>query len=257
VGPKRLELLREMVPTATTIALLVNPTNPSLAEPFTQALQAAAATLGIKLPVLQASAHLDFDNAFATLAQLRAEALVIMPDVFFNTRIRQLASLALRHTLPAIYSYRPFVAAGGLISYGASETEYYHLLGAYAAKILKGEARRPAGGAIHQGRADAQPQDRQGSRHHRAAIAARPRRRGDRMKRREFITLIGGTAVAWPRAGQTQQAGKLPRRCPEGIAVPVGDHHFGDSEHSSSETSLIFSPLLRTFAQMVGKEFST
>jgi putative ABC transport system substrate-binding protein len=138
VGPKRLELLREMVPNATVIALLVNPTNPSLAEPFTQALQAAAATLGIKLPVLQASADLDFDNVFATLAQLRADALVIMPDVFFNTRIQQLASLALRHRLPAIYSYHPFVAAGGLISYGASETEYYHLLGAYAGKILKG-----------------------------------------------------------------------------------------------------------------------
>jgi putative tryptophan/tyrosine transport system substrate-binding protein len=138
VGPKRLELLREMVPNATVIALLVNPTNPSLAEPFTHALQAAAATLGIKLPVLQASADLDFDNVFATLAQLRADALVIMPDVFFNTRIQQLASLALRHALPAIYSYRPFVAAGGLISYGASEIEYYHMLGAYTGKILKG-----------------------------------------------------------------------------------------------------------------------
>jgi putative ABC transport system substrate-binding protein len=82
VGPKRLELLREMVPNSTVIALIVNPTNPSLAEPFTQALQAAAATLGIKLPVLQASADSDFDNVFATLTQLRAEALVIMPDVF-------------------------------------------------------------------------------------------------------------------------------------------------------------------------------
>jgi putative tryptophan/tyrosine transport system substrate-binding protein len=138
VGPKRLELLRELVPNATIIALLVNPTNPSLAEPFTQTLQAAAGTLGLQLAVLQASSDPDFDSVFATLAQLRADALVIMPDVFFNTRTTQLASLTLRHKLPAIYSYRPFVAAGGLVSYGADEIEYYHLLGAYTGKILKG-----------------------------------------------------------------------------------------------------------------------
>jgi putative tryptophan/tyrosine transport system substrate-binding protein len=138
VGPKRLELLREMVPNASVIALLVNPTNPSLAESFTKALQAAATTLGIKLPVLQASADPDFDNVFAAAAQLQADALVIMPDIFFATRTGQLASLALRYRLPAIYAYRPFVAAGGLVSYGADENEYYHLLGAYTGKILKG-----------------------------------------------------------------------------------------------------------------------
>src|SRR5450759_3216118 len=139
MGPKRLELLRELIPTATIIALLVNPTNPILAETFTRALKAAASTLGLQLHVLQASTERDFDPVFAALVQLRADALVIMPDNFFNARSEQLAALTLRHAVPAIYEYRPFVAAGGLISYGSDETEYYRLVGIYAGKILKGE----------------------------------------------------------------------------------------------------------------------
>jgi putative ABC transport system substrate-binding protein len=139
VGPKRLELMRELLPDATIIALLVNPTNPSLAEPFTRLIKAAAGTLGLQIHVLEASSDRDFDGAFAALVQLRANALVIMPDVFFNTRTTELAALTLRHAVPAIYTYRPFVAAGGLISYGADETEYYHLVGAYTGRILKGE----------------------------------------------------------------------------------------------------------------------
>jgi putative ABC transport system substrate-binding protein len=139
VGPKRLELLRELLPNATIIALLVNPTNPSLAQPFTRVIKAAASTLGLQIHVLEASADQDLDKAFSTLDQLHADALVIMPDVFFNTRTKELAALSLRHAMPAIYSYRPFVAAGGLISYGADETEYYHMLGTYTGKILKGE----------------------------------------------------------------------------------------------------------------------
>jgi putative ABC transport system substrate-binding protein len=79
------------------------------------------------------------NKVFADLAQLRASALVISPDVFFNTRSEQLAALSLRHAVPAIYQYREFAAAGGLISYGSDETEYYRLIGVYAGKILKGE----------------------------------------------------------------------------------------------------------------------
>jgi putative ABC transport system substrate-binding protein len=139
VGPKRLELLRELIPTAAIIGLLVNPTNPSLAEPFTRALKAAAGTLGLQIHVLQASTDRDLEPAFATLVQLRADALVVSPDQFFNTRSEQLASLSLRHALPAIYEHREFVAAGGLISYGSDETESYRLLGTYTGKILKGE----------------------------------------------------------------------------------------------------------------------
>ena len=138
VGPKRLELLRELLPAATIVAVLVNPTSPLLPRPFRD-LQAAASTLGLQLHVLHASTEHDFDTVFATLVQLRADALVIGPDLFFNARSEQLAALSLRHAMPAIYQYREFAAAGGLMSYGGDETEYYRLVGSYAGRILKGE----------------------------------------------------------------------------------------------------------------------
>src|SRR6202521_3996788 len=140
VGPKKLELLHELVPTATVIALHVNPTSPDIAEPYTQALQASAPALGLQLHVLRASTERDFDTVFATLVQLRAGALDIMPDLFFYARYEQLAALTVRHALPAIANYRPFAAAGGLMSYGASsETDNYRLVGIYVGRILKGE----------------------------------------------------------------------------------------------------------------------
>jgi putative ABC transport system substrate-binding protein len=139
VGPKRLELLRELMPTATVVALLVNPTSPSIAEGFLRALQPAARALGLELHVLNASTDRDFDRVFANVVQLRADALVISPDVFFNTRSERLAMLSLRHVVPAIYEYRPFVAAGGLIGYGSDEVEYYRLVGTYTGRVLKGE----------------------------------------------------------------------------------------------------------------------
>src|SRR5712664_4791871 len=141
VGPKRLELLRELIPTATIIALLVNPTSPSIAEGFLRALQPAARALGLQLHVLNASTDRDFDPVFATMVQLRADALVISPDTFFNTRIERLAMLSLHHAVPAIYQYRPFVAAGGVIGYGSDETEYYRLVGTYTGKILMARSR--------------------------------------------------------------------------------------------------------------------
>jgi putative tryptophan/tyrosine transport system substrate-binding protein len=138
VGQKRLELLHELLPTATIIAVLVNPTSPTT-EPFLRALQPAARALGLQLHVLNASTDRDFDTVFATLGRLRAGALVISPDLFFNTRVELLAALSLRHAVPAIHQYRPFVAAGGLMSYASDETEYYRLVGIYAGKILKGD----------------------------------------------------------------------------------------------------------------------
>jgi len=139
VGPKRLELLHELVPAATTFALLVNPTSSSIAEAFSRTLQAAARALGLQLHVLHASTERDFDTVFATLVQLRPGGLVIMPDVFFIARSEQLAALTVRHAIPAIYHYRPFAAAGGLMSYGSSETDFYRLVGIYVGRILKGE----------------------------------------------------------------------------------------------------------------------
>jgi putative tryptophan/tyrosine transport system substrate-binding protein len=139
IAPKRLELVRELIPTATTIAVLVNPTSPILTEEFSRGLPSAASALGLQLHVLHASTERDFDTVFAALAQMRAKALIIGPDNFFYAQRKQLAALALRNAIPTISQNRSFAAAGGLISYGGSETEYYRLLGIYTGKILKGE----------------------------------------------------------------------------------------------------------------------
>ena len=138
VGPKRLELARELFPGATTFALLVNPANPLAA--VSKDLQAIADTLGVRLHVLHASAEADFEAAFATAAQLRAAALVISgADPLFGGHAAQLGALALRHRVPAIYQYREFAAAGGLMSYGGYTTDTYRLGGIYTGRILKGE----------------------------------------------------------------------------------------------------------------------
>src|SRR6266498_6159954 len=131
VGPKRLELLHELLPSVTVIAVLVNPASPAIAELFLRSMQAAAHTLGLKLHVLHASTERDFDTAFATLVQLRAGALVISPEILYNARIERLAALTVRHAVPAIYQYRQFVAAGGLLSYGSDEREYDRQVGSY------------------------------------------------------------------------------------------------------------------------------
>jgi putative tryptophan/tyrosine transport system substrate-binding protein len=139
VGPKRLELARELFPGATTVALLVNPANP-LTATVSKDLQAVADTLGVRLHVLQASTEADFEAAFATAAQLRPGALVIeSPDAWFASHAAQLGAIALRHSVPAIYQFREFAAAGGLMSYGGSITDTYRLAGVYAGRILKGE----------------------------------------------------------------------------------------------------------------------
>ena len=115
VGPKRLELLHELIPTATVVALLVNPTN------------------------LQARTEDDFDTVFANLVKLRVGGLVIGSDIFFVSRIEQLAALTVRHAVPAIFQYREFAASGGLMSYGGSLAESFRQVGTYAGRILKGE----------------------------------------------------------------------------------------------------------------------
>jgi putative ABC transport system substrate-binding protein len=136
---KRLEVLHELVPTATIIAALVNPTNPVLAEPETRDLQAAARTLGLTLHVLHASSEQEIDAAFTTLVQLRAGGLVIGADAYFNSRSEQLAVLTLRYAMPAIYQFREFVLSGGLASFGATVADTYRPLGVFAGRILKGE----------------------------------------------------------------------------------------------------------------------
>jgi putative tryptophan/tyrosine transport system substrate-binding protein len=137
-----------MIPTATNIALLVNPTSPNLAEAQVRDLRTAASAFGLQIHVLEASTERDFDTVFASLVQLRAAGLVISSDSFFFSRGEQLAALAARHGVPAIYPFRENAAAGGLISYGGSLADSHRLAGAYAGRILKGE--KPADLPIQQ-----------------------------------------------------------------------------------------------------------
>jgi putative tryptophan/tyrosine transport system substrate-binding protein len=139
VGPKRLELLHEVIPSATSVALLVNPTSPDLAEADSRDQQAAARSLGLQLHVLRASNERDFDAVFATLVQLRAGGLVIGTDSFFNTQKEQLAALTVRHGVPTIHQYREFVMAGGLMAYGSPTADLSRQVGVYTGRILKGE----------------------------------------------------------------------------------------------------------------------
>jgi putative ABC transport system substrate-binding protein len=139
VAPKRLEVLHELLPTATVMALLIDPTDPTNAETTTRDLQAAAHAFALQLHILNASTERDFDQVFAKLIQLRVGGLVIGASPFFTARSEQLAALALRHAVPTAYEDREFVAAGGLVSYGGSLTDSYRLAGVYAARILKGE----------------------------------------------------------------------------------------------------------------------
>ena len=139
LGPKRLQLLHELVPTANVIAALVNPTDAARAEATSKELQAAAQSLGLQLHVLNASTDQDFDTVFARLVELRAGGLVIGGEPFFNSRSEQLGALTMRHSVPAIYQLRAFAVAGGLVSYGGSLTDAYRLVGVYTGRILKGE----------------------------------------------------------------------------------------------------------------------
>jgi putative tryptophan/tyrosine transport system substrate-binding protein len=136
--PKRLELLHELVPTASTIALLVNPTNPNSIRQ-TREVQAAAHMLGLELHILHASNEHEFGTAFAELERRKAGALVLGADGFFIRRTAELAALTERHRIPTIFQDREFAVAGGLASYGASYTDAYRLFGTYAGRLLKGE----------------------------------------------------------------------------------------------------------------------
>jgi putative ABC transport system substrate-binding protein len=127
-----------MVPAATDIALLVNPTFPS-ADTLTRDLQQAARTLGVQLHILYATTERDLDTVFTTLVQLRVGALVIAPATFFTSRSEQLAALTLHHAVATIFQYREFVATGGLMSYGSSLTDAFRLVGVYTGRVLKGE----------------------------------------------------------------------------------------------------------------------
>ncbi len=138
LGPKLLQLLHETVPTAKTTALLVNPSNPN-AEALSRSVSDAARSLGLELHILNVTNKEDIDQVFATAARLGVAGIVMASDAFLNTHGEELATLALRYRMPAIFQTRAFAAAGGLMSYGGDASEAYYQAGAYTARVLKGE----------------------------------------------------------------------------------------------------------------------
>jgi len=141
LGQKRLELLHELLPAATVIAALVNPTNPA-AETLTSDLQAAARALGLEPHILHATSTRDFNTAFAAFTQLRADGLVVTPDPFFIGESKQLVELTIRHRIVTMFHSRNFVSGGSLMSYGGNVDEAHRQLGIYTGRILRGD--RPA-----------------------------------------------------------------------------------------------------------------
>jgi putative ABC transport system substrate-binding protein len=138
LAPKRLELMHELVPAANSVGLLLNPENRFNAETQSREVQAAARVLGLQVHVLNARTESEVTAAFETLAQLRAGALVVGSDAYFNSQNELISELAIRHAMPAIYQYREFAAAGGLMSYGTNLSDMYRQAGVYAGRILKG-----------------------------------------------------------------------------------------------------------------------
>jgi len=138
LAPKRLQLLRELVPTAAVIAMLANPTSPYF-EPETRDILDAARVLGLQVHILKANTERDLDAAFGTLVRRRAAGLLVSGDPFFDSQREKLVALAARRAVPAIYQWREFVALGGLASYGSSITNAYREAGTYTGRILKGE----------------------------------------------------------------------------------------------------------------------
>jgi putative tryptophan/tyrosine transport system substrate-binding protein len=139
LGPKRLELAHELMPAATVMAFLVNPSDPPTVERLTRDLQGAGINLGLRLHILPASSDTEIEAAFASIPRLKADVLVIGSDASYSAKSQWLADLSLRYAVPAIYQNDEFANAGGLMSYGGSVTDSYHLAGIYTGRILKGE----------------------------------------------------------------------------------------------------------------------
>jgi putative tryptophan/tyrosine transport system substrate-binding protein len=139
LAAKRLELLRTLVPSAVRVAVLVNPAEATIAETTLREVEPAAIALRLQIQILKASTSDEINAAFAAMARERPDALFISSSPFFSTRRVQLANLASRHAIPATYSGRAYVEAGGLMSYGTNRTDWYRQVGVYAGRILKGE----------------------------------------------------------------------------------------------------------------------
>ena len=198
----------------------MNPNNPN-AEPQARDLQAAARTLGLQLVTLAAGSDRDIDDIFSTVREHRSKLFSLRPMVYFSASPDKLATLAARHAVPTFYPLSDYARAGGLISYGANLSESWRQAGIYAGKIVKGTKVadlpiiQPTKFEFVINMKTAKALDLE-----LPAASPAARRRGDRVKRREFITLLGGAAAAWPLAARAQQA-----------AMPViGFLHQGSQE---------------------------
>ena len=240
LGPKRLELLRQLVPGAKTIAMLANR---STAETVTERsdVQAAALAIGQQLVVLDASSDQDIEAAFATFIQRGAGALLVGTGAFLNSHRVRIVALATRQALPVVYPLREYVEDGGLMSYGTSINDAYRQAGVYAGRILKGE--KPGDLPVMQSTKFElvhQPQDRQDARHRNPANAARPRRRGHRMiRRRDLITLLGGAAVTWPLAARGQQPAMPVIGALHGVSASEWSHYIAGLRSGLSDAGLV------------------
>jgi putative ABC transport system substrate-binding protein len=182
LDPKRLELVSELVPTAGTMGLLLNPNEMRYVDSYTREMQEAAHVKGVQLLVCKAGSENEVDAAFAFLDRLHAGALVVAVNVFFTEQSEQVVALAAHYVLPAAYHLRGFVAAGGLISYGSRPRDLYRGAGSYVGRILAGA--KPADLPVQQPTTFelvVKPQNRQGAGSHRTAVHSRPRRRGYRV----------------------------------------------------------------------------
>ena len=211
MGGKWLELLKQIAPGVTRVAVLRDPANPPATGQF-GVIQAVAPSLRVEVNPVNMRDAGEIERAVAAFARSPNGGLIVTASGLAALHRDLIVTLAARHKLPAVYFERFFVAAGGLISYGPDSDRPVPARGRLRRSHPQGrEAGRPAGAGADQVRAGHQPQDRQGARPRRAADAARPRRRGDRMKRREFITLLGGAAAAWPLAARAQQPDRMRR----------------------------------------------
>ena len=204
LGAKQLELLHELIPEATRFAVLVEPPSAYTASILAD-LRAAASSLGRQIEALHASTIGDIDAAFASLMQKRADALLVTPSVLFFNRRVQLLTLAARHAVPAIYWTCDFTETSGLMSYGSDVTDQLRQAGIFTGRILKGA--KPTDLPVLQPTKFELVINLKTAKTLGLTIppGCSPRRRGDRVKRREFITLLGGAAT-WPLAARAQQA---------------------------------------------------
>jgi putative ABC transport system substrate-binding protein len=188
---KQLGLLRELVPGAARVAVLVNPVAAARAESTVKEAEAAAGALGLQVQIFNVGTRHEINAAFEALARERPAALFVGPDPFFTNRRVQLANLAARHAIPTICVSRDLPEVGALMSYGTNINDAYRQAGVYIGRILKGA--KPADLPVVQSTSRHQRADRNNARPRRASVAARPRRRGDRM--------MGRAAMVWPRNG--------------------------------------------------------